>query len=245
MAVAELDAGWTKLRKVVGDKFDTGGAVAMNPRTIEKLDEWENLWFPITSATLGHHHPGVHEAFFLNLSQTSGDEVVLSVGMFVERYDALAGSPEGRAARAALAGRGLTDTVVDQARAMLNEARSIEEADGPDLITRMAEQKAAEEAMWRWYLAFRTIARTVIKDSFLLRRLGFRKTKRSTDGSVPSDELLEEGDTDEPITDASEDADRGDDVVAADADADVEDDGDIDIEQPVTTPTEPESPVPA
>lgn len=59
--------------------------------------------------------------------------------------------------------------------------------------------KPAEDALWSWYLEWSTIARTVITDRRLLRRLGFLRVVRGANGTeeevvVPA----EDADTDVP-----------------------------------------------
>jgi len=63
---------------------------APRSKTTKRLDQFENLWFPIVRATLATHFPHVGEWLFHNLAQTDGLDVVVSVGTFVRRLDALA-----------------------------------------------------------------------------------------------------------------------------------------------------------
>ena len=52
---------------------------------IEELDAFENKWFPIARVSLERHHPEMAAELFLNLSQTEGVEVAVSVRTFLER----------------------------------------------------------------------------------------------------------------------------------------------------------------
>ena len=225
----ELDKGWLLVRNAAGQKLATAAPHPVDPRLIDDLDAWENLWFPIAAAALAHRQPDIHDAFFRNLKQTTGPEVVLSVSTFVRRYDGLGETAAGQAARDLLAERGITDAVIDEAKAMLERVTSLEAGDsvdtaayaGTDSAAVLEAQRVAEEAMWRWYLEWSTIARTVIKDHALLRRLGYRRTRRGTE---------------DDFADASDSAaDALDDELALDDDPDL----------PSPSPSEPEARPPA
>ena len=83
----DLTEGWTLLRAVGKTKLDAEPEPpVLDADALQRLDEWENKWFPITSATLTRHAPEVAKWFFKNLSQTEGPAVILSVGTFVERF---------------------------------------------------------------------------------------------------------------------------------------------------------------
>lgn len=86
---------------------------------------------------------------------------------------------EGRAARALLAKRGLTDAVVARARELLEQLRTPEEAPAVDVEALDREVRAkAEHAMWQWYLEWSGIARIAIRDRRALRALGFKPAER-------------------------------------------------------------------
>jgi hypothetical protein len=183
---AALDEGWTLLRRTAAVRLSAQPTLLVLREEILRLDAWENEWFPIAAAVLGRHHPEVNEKVFYKLSQTEGNEVVLSVGTFLERVDALA--KEGQLAPlATLARHGLTDTVLDQARGLLAKvAQPPFEPEPPkEPSTAAAEDEpvldpAAEDAMWSYYLQWSAIARTAITDRRLLRQLGFLRPQRGT-----------------------------------------------------------------
>ena len=60
-------------------------ARAPDPTVIEELDAWENRWFPVAEATLRRRKPEIADKVFLNLAQTSGIEVAVSVSTQHER----------------------------------------------------------------------------------------------------------------------------------------------------------------
>src|SRR4051812_38576713 len=81
---ADMNEGWTLLQALGRGKLSVTPIPSTNGETIQLLDEWENRWFPIASASLSRRFPAVHARVFLNLSQTEGPEVAVSVRTFVE-----------------------------------------------------------------------------------------------------------------------------------------------------------------
>lgn len=153
------------------------------------LDEFENTWFPVARATLAARYPEIGQVLFLNLSQYTGVEVVVSVSIFLERLEQMAKGEgdfgeKGPEARALLAQRGLTDGKVQEAQAQLDAIGTLSETpvhEGPSV----EEQRAAEDHLWAWYLEWSAIARVAIKDGRLLRSLGFNPRTRSSDIETP------------------------------------------------------------
>jgi hypothetical protein len=117
---------------------------------VEQVDDWENLWFPVAKAALGHRYPEVERHLFLNLVQTDGPEVVLTVATFVRRLEALPEQgDEAAAARALLERRGLTSEVVGEAKALLSDIGTIDDADTEPLERALHEDREAETARRR------------------------------------------------------------------------------------------------
>jgi hypothetical protein len=113
----DLDHGWTLVRGVVGERLDVGPIPHSDPDTLKSLDAWENKWFPIANATLTHNFPKVRDEVFLNLSQTRGAQVVISVGTLLRRIDELEKKGgDHAAARPLLGRRGLTQERLGAAR---------------------------------------------------------------------------------------------------------------------------------
>jgi hypothetical protein len=149
-------------------------AEGVSPELIRTFDAFENTWFPIAKHALRRHHPEIAKAFFANIERADGVATTATVSMFVERVEALEAGAfgEGSAdARALLLERGVTVAVVGEAKVMLAELGKIPGRfeDGS------AEQTAATDAMWHWYLEWSGIARVVVKKRHLLRKLGFRR----------------------------------------------------------------------
>lgn len=181
---AALDEGWTLLRQTATVQLDAPPR-QLTREDVERLDAWENLWFPIAGAVLQRHHREVHATVFHKLRQTYGNEVVLSVGTFVTRIDALAGSGHGEAL-ATLARHGLTEEVLAEARDLLTgvmQPPPVERAEDDD----PAVAAAAQQAMWAYYLLWSAIARSTISDRRLLRKLGFLRKQRDGEEDAGED----------------------------------------------------------
>jgi hypothetical protein len=173
--------------------MDLRSVPTQDPAVVTAIDEFENTWFPVAQATLEAHFPEIAAAFFRNLSQKSGVEVVISVSTFLNRLAELEqGGGEfaehGKAARALLSERGLTSDKVKDAEGLisaLNAFAAQPMVEGPSA----EEQQAAEDHLWAWYLEWSRIARVAVKDGRLLRVLGFAPRTRS--GEIVVDATLE------------------------------------------------------
>jgi hypothetical protein len=174
---AVIDEGWTLLRGVTSARLDTPGPAVVDPAIIDALDAWENKWFPIVRASLTRHYPEVGQKLFLNLSQTQGADVAVSVGTLIDRYDHLGqhGDSEGANARKFLKTRGLTAAVIEAARTELRAIEQIAEprADEEEQAQQAEARTTAEDQMWAWYLEWSQIIRSAVKNRRLLQQLGF------------------------------------------------------------------------
>lgn len=196
---AALDEGWTLLRRAANNRLGVQRAAGSARDQVESLDAWENHWFPISSAVLLRNHPEVHAVVFHNLSQTQGQEVVLSVGTFVERIDALIASGDS-AAMATLRKHGLTDAVLDEARGLLGHVMQPPVEETPPAGALHTFDSVFEDAMWAYYLQWSAIARRAITDRRQLRQLGFLRSSR---GSAGEDEIPAGDKPDAPDSPAS------------------------------------------
>jgi hypothetical protein len=175
---ADWDEGWQLLQAATGRWLlrEQAGKMA-DPTVIEELDTWENRWFPVAEATLRRRKPEVADKVFLNLTQTSGVEVAVSVSTFVQRLRQLEkdGGAAGPEALAILKTRGLTDDVLKEAELLLKKFGNVSFA--PPTTLDPEEEQAlrlkAEDELWAWYLEWSTIARNTITNGNLLRQLGF------------------------------------------------------------------------
>lgn len=177
---AQSEEGWQLLQALGRDKAGLSLSSAVPATVLEQLDAWENQWFPIASMSLSRHYPAAQARLFLNLSQTVGPEVTISVNLFLERLEQMSEpegpyGAEGPKARELLSQRGLTPAVVAEARAMLGSLAKVSAAQPRSLEEQQAELARAEKALWDWYLEWSQVARIAIKSRSQLRALGFLK----------------------------------------------------------------------
>jgi len=179
-AEQDMAEGWELMNALGKGKLAVLPAQPRDTEVLQKLDAWENHWFPVSAASLERRLPAVFERMFLNLQQAEGPQVAVTVRTFVDRYDELAAanSPygaDGDKARALLAKRGVTPAVVDEARNLLSQLTKVA---APQISQALvdeqdAELERAEDALWAWYLEWSKVARVAIKQRTLLRQLGF------------------------------------------------------------------------
>jgi hypothetical protein len=191
---ADLEEGWQRLSALTRQRLGVQVRVA-DPKMLKALDAFENLWFPITRLTLQRHFPNVEARLFLNLSQTEGAEVAVSVGTFLERLKEMneGADPygaEGSEAIKLLAQRGLTTERIQEAQNMLDQLRTF--SDEPTAEPTLDEAQPAEAALWSWYLEWGGIARTAVTDRRLLKGLGFLQSRRSKDDNEALDHVIDE-----------------------------------------------------
>jgi hypothetical protein len=190
---SDLAEGWRLLQALTKGRLLVRGPVKKDPALLKQLDKWENHWFPIAVATLRGRFPEVYDWLFLNLSQTEGDGVVISVSTLLSRLEQMPTEPSlgarGAEAREVLTERGFTPSTLQIAEHLLAALGST--ATAPALPTSpvdAAAQEAAEKAMWTWYLEWGEIARVAITDRKLLRELGFLNYKRPVTEEVEVEE---------------------------------------------------------
>jgi hypothetical protein len=186
---ADYDEGWELLRGVVGARLKALPTPVKNREDLTRLDQLENRWFPIASATLARRFPAIHERVFRNLTQTEGEEVILSMGTFVSRVEELEGAnapAEAKAARELLTKRGLTPAVIAEAKELLTRLQKIQPAPVVDETALAAARDEAVTKMWNYYLEWSEIVRSTVSGRTLLRQLGFLQTPaRPDDEPVP------------------------------------------------------------
>lgn len=122
--------------------------------------------------------PEVHAKVFQNLKQTEGSEVLVSGQTHLDRVDAIE-KPEseggfgerGKDARKLLEVRGVTESVLSEARDLLARIGTV--AEPPPGSMDPEATKAPEENLWNWYLEWSGIARVAIRHRRVLRALDF------------------------------------------------------------------------
>jgi hypothetical protein len=209
MTQATIDEGWALFTIAAGAKLRylaaTGGmfSSAEEAALLAALDRWENTWFPTVGATLKRHFPKVHAEVFLNLSQTEGKAVVVSVGTLLDRLAEQAKkSDEGKAAVALLEARGLTADAKKPAEEILAKFRVVGESAVAEVepVTKK-EQEEAQAEVWDWYLEWSIIARTLFTRGDQLIRMGLREMRRGG-GEEEEEEGEEKKDDEEPANPA-------------------------------------------
>lgn len=194
---AELEEGWTLLLAAGRAKLDTR-APGADASTIRKLEEYEDFWFSVAAPTLARRFPAVHAQLFKDLSETDGPDVAVSVRTLIERFDRMAAGAygaEGLQAKAILETRGLTQSDLNGARALLETAGNVANVDAVMAAQDPKRFEKAENDLWEWYLEWSELARAAVTHKGLLRQLGLLST--GTSRAADMDDL----DTDvDPIT---------------------------------------------
>jgi hypothetical protein len=188
----DMAEGWDLVNALGKGKLAVLPAQPRDMEILLKLDAWENHWFPVSSASLERRFPAVFARQFLNLQQAEGPEVAITVRTFVDRYDELSApdskyGPEGAKARELLAARGVTPTVVDEARSLLAQLTkvAVSPISQASVVEQEAELSRAEDALWAWYLEWSKVARIAIKQRPLLRQLGFLTRHAVEEDPIP------------------------------------------------------------
>lgn len=167
---AEADAGFRLLRAAIESFHSADGAPPAPPDTLMLLDAWENRWLPITRAALTRHYPELAKSIFVNIRQTSGPGLVVSLPALLSRISALeTGNAKQRRARELLVRRGLTEQVLNEVKALLSELTRLPATD----IAAPRLRQPTLQALWSWYLDWSQTARATIADAKLRRVLGF------------------------------------------------------------------------
>jgi hypothetical protein len=183
MTDADAEEGWSLLRALGAGRFERTPMPPPPDTVLLDLCAWQTLWLPVAEATLGRCFPAVKERVFLNLSRTPDRGASVAVRVLVDRLGELR-DPRGRSgldgprALGALAARGLDQAVIDRGRALLEALRHT----CPSLEPEPREAiERDQDALWRWYLEWATIARGRIKERALLRRMGLRRAGGTED----------------------------------------------------------------
>lgn len=185
---ADLDEGWALLREASGGRLAVhadGGEP--DPKVVAAIDDFENRWYPIVSATLARRWPALAADVFLNLAQTEGPAVAVTVQTLLDRLAKMPGA-DGTAARALLAQRGLDDQAIAGVKELLAQMGTLGEAPAHDPEADRKERDAAEDRAWQWYLEWSQIAQAGISNGQVLQRLGYQLggNQRQTEQAAPA-----------------------------------------------------------
>lgn len=171
---ADREQGWALLR-ALGLTQAVPVALPATHGALDALDAWRQRWFRLASVSLRPDYPRVHDKIFAGIHQMKQPAFAV-VPVFVERVVKLAQARDAssREACAKLRRRGLTDERIAEARQLVTAVQNPVHRELPNLDERRAQLKAAEASLWKYYVEWSQVARTVIKDPRLLQLLGFR-----------------------------------------------------------------------
>jgi hypothetical protein len=131
---AEHQRAWVLVQYLYG--YGPGGGSSTHDMAVREsvavLDDWDERGFRVASAALNHRHPAQHDFLFQDLEPAQGDAAVLTVGIFLDRLDALESSPDrgdtrdaDRAALETLAKRGIGPEERARLRKLVNLAKTV------------------------------------------------------------------------------------------------------------------------
>lgn len=178
---ADVEEGWTLLKQAGTARKMQQAPPRLTPRTREQLDEFENYWFPVVSASLKRRYPEVHAEVFQNLGQEEGVEVAMNVSVFLDRIKQISQRPNGQEVMALLETRGLTPAAIAEAEGLIKDFIKVQPKSDVDLGALKRAHEQAVDTMWDWYLEWSTIARTVVSNRRHLRMLGFLSPSGGSD----------------------------------------------------------------
>lgn len=155
--------------------------VGLHPNRLQKPDRYPQG----SHCRMEARFPEVAAVLFRNLTQQTGPAVVVSVNTFLKRLAQMEKGEGGFdhvgvAARAVLVERGLTREKVEQAQQFVDQMATLA-VEAPPQGPSIAEQQAAEDRLWAWYLEWSGIARVAIKDGRHLRSLGFVNSRKESE----------------------------------------------------------------
>jgi len=194
---ADIDEGFQRLAALTNGRLDVVPIPATaDPAQVRALDLWENRWFPIVNATLRVRFAELHAIIFNNLTQTEGIEVIVSMSTMLSRLDAASKDQKNKAAFALLSQRGLTDTIIADAKRLLKAVATVETTIEEKPSITPEQDARLETELWDWYLEWSGIARAAISDRRALRALGFLSDRGT---AVDDDEDGDDGEQGPPV----------------------------------------------
>ncbi|MBI2391161.1 MAG: hypothetical protein HYV09_16345 [Deltaproteobacteria bacterium] len=183
----DLEEGWALLRRLSPPSVAGIEPEPVDPvgPAFERLEAWARRYIRLLEPAIERKHPALHAGLFGRLPALSGPTVVLAVDAFLDRVTELPKKrPNGLLARKLLARRGLTDDELTDARRLVRTVQGFPR-ERPGKPRTIPDYAAAEREAWAWYLEWSTVARAVISDGRVLRRLGFSaRGKGADDGAT-------------------------------------------------------------
>jgi hypothetical protein len=195
----EYNEGWALFHEATRFHYDSDGDAETEAEVTNKVDAWENRWYPIIAATLERHHPELYAYVFKNLTQAEGPAVIANVRTFHARLSAIF-EPTDETKKLAgldkagklLVQRGLTPDVMEEAANLVAKSQTWGDIDDTSQAeVAEAERVQAEEKMWAWYKEWSRIFRAEVTHRVVLKQLGFLAGS-SGGGDAGEEEEIEE-----------------------------------------------------
>jgi hypothetical protein len=171
LTVEERARGWRLLEAVASPDIRFVDFDASQRSRLMPLVEWGREWLAIAATALEFHHPSAFESLMGDLDRSDGPSIIVTVRTFLDRLDDVGQSDP--TIIEALASRRLDAEERARGRELVRAFSAFEPAQLVDQDEMHQRARAAEEAMWTYYLEWSSIARTTIKNKRDLRRLGF------------------------------------------------------------------------
>jgi hypothetical protein len=156
----DVAEGWALLRATAPPSVkESAAARTPNAVATDALIAWVRRHVPIVRPGIARRWPDVDAFLFGKLPPLDGrNEATLAAMELLTRLDKLA----------LLAMRGLDERALAEAKELLDTMQT-----APKRARARPDYAAAESAAWAWYLEWSAVARHVVRDGRVLRRLGF------------------------------------------------------------------------
>ena len=193
----EYNEGWGLFHEATRFHYDSDGDAEAEAEVTNKVDAWENRWYPIIAATLERHHPELYAYVFKNLTQAEGPAVIANVRTLHARLSAIfvptdetKKLPGTDKARKLLVQRGVTAAVMEEATDLLAQTQTWGDIDDTaQAEAAEAERAQAEEKMWAWYKEWSRIFRAEVTHRLVLKQLGFLAGSSGGGGAGEEEEM--------------------------------------------------------
>lgn len=183
---AEHRRGWSLLERVGSHQRGATMVDELVVAALEDLASWLSVNLRLVNAGLTRH-PEARDTVMKDLAPAEGPDAVLVASALLERLDALEGTPEGDAALATLAARGVDATARREAAALVRTAKSDGSAAHPELLTEDGEFEQDLVELYLWLSEWSEVTRLFVKRRDHLITLGLAE-RRSGDADPSATE---------------------------------------------------------
>lgn len=188
----EHELGWALLRRASGaaTALQFTSNVESVRKAIVELDAWDEPGMRIGAAALKHRHPDQYAFVFDGVAPSTGAAVLVGIGKFLDRLDALEDGDDRKETRKAdaaaletLAKRGIDKSERKRLRALMSEAQAFNPAAPGNEAAQAkaeAERREALVELRKWYEEWSEVARAVVtrRDHLILLGLAHRKSPK-------------------------------------------------------------------